>query len=377
MSHIYQSEFALHGKLIYLNHAAVSPWPVRTLQAVQDFAQENAQFGSQNYLHWLQKEQLLRNNLAELIHAPAADDIALVKNTSEGLSMVAYGYPWQAGDNVVIPAHEFPSNRIVWESLRDKGVEIRQINLFPHAQPEHLLIAACDRNTRLLSVSSVHYANGLRLDLPQLGEHCQANNILFCIDAIQSIGAVQFDCQACNADFVIADGHKWLLGPEGLGLFYSRPEARDQLRLYEYGWHMIEHPADFNQIHWQVTQTAQRFECGSPNMLGVHALLESVSLLLEVGMENVEQQLLENTRFMLDYLQHSKTLECVSSQAVGKFAGIVSFRHHDGHQAQRYEQLMQQDIMCALRNDAIRFSPHFYTPLSHIETALQLAEVSL
>ena len=377
MSQIYQAEFALDGKLIYLNHAAVAPWPVRTQEAVQKFAHDNSHYGSQHYPHWLKKEQLLRSKLAQLINAPAAEDIALVKNTSEGLSMVAYGYPWQPGDNVVIPAHEFPSNRIVWESLKDKGVEIRQISLFPGTNPEQRLINSCDPHTRIMSVSSVHYANGLRLNLEQLGEYCHNKQILFCVDAIQSIGAVQFDSQACHADFVIADGHKWMLGPECLALFYSRPEARDKLALFEYGWHMLQDPANFNQTDWHISKTAQRFECGSPNMLCAHALLESVNLLLEVGMQKVECDLLERTQLMLEYLQSSTNLQCVSSQASNKFAGIVSFQHADGRQADRYQQLMAQDIMCALRNDAIRFSPHFYTPLSHIETALQMAELPL
>ena len=370
----YHKHFTVNDDIIYLNHAAVSPWPVNTKNAVEAFAQDNCRFGSSHYPDWIKKETALREKLATLVNAKDCNDIALVKNTSEGLSMVAFGYPWQAGDNVVIPENEFPSNRIVWEALKSKGVEVRQITIFPSDNPEKRLAQSMDKNTRILSVSSVHYSNGLRLNLAQLGEACKKNNTLFCIDAIQSIGALQTDIEESQADFVIADGHKWMLGPEGLALFYSHPEARDKLQLNEYGWHMTEDPHNFTQPNWQVAKSARRFECGSPNMLCSHALYESIQLILEYGLDHIEHKVLENSGLIHDYLASAKNLSCVSSHDQGRFAGIVSFRHASIPSYTLYSYLMENKVMCADRDQAVRFSPHFYTDQKQIEFALNLAE---
>jgi selenocysteine lyase/cysteine desulfurase len=212
------------------------------------------------------------------------------------------------------------------------------------------------------------------MDLTRLGQHCRQNNILFCIDAIQSVGAVQFDVQAYQADFVMADGHKWMLGPEGLALFYCRAELREQLQLHQYGWHMVEHAHDFSRSDWRPAPDARRFECGSPNMLGGHALRASLSLLLEVGMPMVEKQLLEKTQYLFSLINRSQHLELITSAQAGRYAGIVTFSHQKADHEALYSWLMSQGVMCALRGGGIRYSPHFYTPLSTIESAIVLAD---
>ena len=374
ISDIIKTEFNLSDELMYLNHAAVAPWPERTKQAVCDFASENAHFGSKNYLKWVEHESELRSMLATLINAPSSNDIALLKSTSEALSVVAHGLDWNAGDNVVISDQEFPSNRIVWESLSSYGVELNQVDLSSAKSPEVALINACDDHTRLLAISSVQYATGLRMDLPMLGEFCRQHQIFFCIDAIQSIGALQFDVQQYKADFVMADGHKWMLGPEGLALFYCRAELREQVKLHQYGWHMVEHAHDFTRTDWEPAKSARRFECGSPNMLGVHALRASISLLLEVGMSSVEQNLLERTEFVFNEINRSDNLQLVSQTEAGRFAGISTFSHNSADPELLYRWLMSKGVMCAPRGGGIRFSPHFYTPLSTIKSAVHLAD---
>ncbi|MDH5778414.1 MAG: aminotransferase class V-fold PLP-dependent enzyme [Gammaproteobacteria bacterium] len=366
-------EFQLSNDVIYLNHAAVAPWPTRTMQAVEDFARENATLGSKNYLQWLEHETELRTMLATLINAPSSYDIALLKSTSEALSVVAHGLEWQHGDNVVISDQEFPSNRIIWESLSRYGVNVIQVDLNTDTTPEQALINACDNKTRLLALSSVQFASGLRMDLSTLGQHCKQNKILFCLDAIQSIGAVEFDVQQYNADFVMADGHKWMLGPEGLALFYCRADLRDQIQLNQYGWHMIEHAHDFSRLEWQPSPTAQRFECGSPNMLGTHALRASLSLLLETGMETIEKYVLDNAKYLAAQVSKHNELELITDLSEGRYAGIVVFKHKTVDAETLYQYLMQQNVICAPRGGGIRFSPHFYTSKSDIDKAVQLA----
>jgi len=367
------AEFSLREDIFYLNHAAVAPWPRRTADAIKKFAEENASQGSKAYPQWLTVEAGLRAQLQQLINAPSSDDIALLKNTSEALSVVAFGLPWQTGDNIVSSNEEFPSNRVVWEALREQGVELRQADLQSADTPEDALFARVDARTRLMSVSSIQYASGRRLDIEKLGCFCRKHNILFCIDAIQSIGAVHFDVQTAQADFVMADGHKWMLGPEGLALFYCRAELREQLRLHQYGWHMTDAYVDFDRHTWQPAPTARRFECGSPNMLGIHALSASVSLLLEAGMERVEAAVIENARTLFDAIEASHNLELLSDATPGRFGGIVTFRHRTVDNQRLFDHLTQNGVMCALRGGGVRFSPHFYTPKEQLLRAVELA----
>jgi len=361
---LFDDEFPLDESLAYLNHAAVGVWPRRTAEAVKAFAEENMRRGAAGYPAWMRIEQELRRQLARLIHAPSEHDVALLKNTSEGLSLIAMGLDWQAGDNIVSTRSEFPSNRMVWEVLQAQGVELRLVDVENEADAEAALIARMDERTRLLTVSSVQFASGFRLHLDQLGQACRQNGTLFCIDAIQSLGALRFDAQLYQADFVVADGHKWLLGPEGLALFYSTPAARDQLQLLQYGWHMVEYPGDFDSKQWQPALSARRFEPGSPNQVGIQALHASLSLFEEVGMQRVESLVLDRTSKLRQWIQEDDRLHLTSSSDPARYSGIVSFRMRGldaaGH-ATLYRDLMANGVICALRAGSIRLSPHFYT----------------
>ena len=367
----FADEFPLNSELCYLNHAAVSPWPRRTANAVQAFAKENMNFGAAHYLQWLKVEKTLRQQLQTLINAPATSDIALQKNTSEGLSVIAYGLQWQSGDHIIITKQEFPSNRIVWESLASKGVELSLVDI-DCDNPEQAIIDATSNRTRLISISSVQYGTGLRLNLEVIGQHCQQNSILYCIDAIQSIGAIPIDVQQCHADFVVADAHKWMLGPEGVALFYIAEKARDQLSLNQYGWHMVEHSGQFDRQEWEIAKSARRFECGSPNMTGIHALSASLSLLLEIGINNVEQLINTKINFIINALLKRDEIRLLSPTKKAQQSGIVTFQHRHIPSQQLYQSLMDQGVICANRGGGVRFSPHFYTPEPVLEKALAL-----
>ncbi|HEX7044695.1 MAG TPA: aminotransferase class V-fold PLP-dependent enzyme [Burkholderiales bacterium] len=364
------AEFPLEPGLVYLNHAAVAPWPRRTADAVRAFAEENARRGAAQYAAWLEVERRVRARCAALVNA-TPDDIALLKNTSEALSVVAHGFPWRPGDNVVIADEEFPSNRIVWESLRPRGVEVREVAL--GADPEEALLAAADGRTRLISVSSVQYASGRRTDLAALGAACRQRGIAFCVDAIQGLGALPHDVDAMHIDFLMADAHKWLLGPEGIAVFYCRDEWRGRLALYQYGWHMVERAGDFERKDWEPARSARRFECGSPNMLGIHALDASLSLLLEVGIEHIERRVLARAERLFELIRARPDLELITPAAPGRYGGIVTFRHRRRTAAELHARLRERNIICAARGGGVRLSPHFYTPLAGLEHAVACA----
>ncbi len=360
----FSADFNIDPEIFYLNHAAVAPWPKVTAKAIKSFTEQNTHLGATYYPQWLKTEQSLKEKLARLINSPSEDNIALVKNTSEALSFVANGLDWQAGDSIVIAREEFPSNRIVWQYLQQQGVSVKLVSLYNdhnNCSPEQNLLNAIDDTTRLLSVSSVQYADGLRMDLQQIGQYCQQHNILFCVDAIQSLGALPMDVQDINADCIMADGHKWLISSEGLGVFYCRDSLLEQLKPSQFGWHMTEDLYNFDALEWRPAQSARKFECGSPNMLGVHALHSSVSLILEHGIEKITQQLLANTQYLADKLKQLPDINIMSNLSRDRLSGIIAFRHSQLSSEAIYQTLMEKKVICAMRHGNVRFSPHYYT----------------
>jgi len=365
------SEFPLESDLCYLNHAAVGPWPRRTAQAVAAFAQQNMTRGAENYPAWLAVERRLRDRLARLINATDSNDIALVKNTSEGLSIISQGLDWLKGDQVIGLAGDFCSNQMPWEALASRGVSYRSISALQSPDPEGALIAAITEKTRLLAISTVHFASGYRFDVPRLAEACRARGVLLSVDAIQSLGVIPFDLDQTPADFVTSGGHKWLLSPEGLGFLYCRPDLREQLDLHQFGWAMRDSPYAFEETTWAPTSSARRFEPGTPNMMGIHAMEASLSLFEELGMEFVRDRLAENIEFLETELDRIPHVEIVTPRDPEKRAGILTFRHAGSGNPALHARLMQDRVICAARAGGIRLAPHFYTPQSTLALAVE------
>jgi len=319
-------EFPILKHGLYANHAAIAPWPLSAANAVAAFAVENAETGAEKYSRWLLREKRLREALADLVNAASADDIALLKNTTDGICTVANGVDWRKGDNLVLPADEFPSNRLPWLALERLGVEVREVDIRATAEPEMALLEKIDGRTRVLAVSAVQWTDGLRLKLEILGRHCRQNDVLFFVDAIQQLGALQMDVQACGIDCLAADGHKWLLAPEGIAAFYCRDAWRDRLQLQQLGWHMVDEPYQFDRVRWQPDKTAMRFEAGSPNMLGQVAMHASVTLLRDFGMPRVEALVTENTRVLSTALAEMPGITLARSFDADRVSGIVTFK---------------------------------------------------
>lgn len=369
----FQDQFPLDSDVLHLNHAGVGPWPQTTVEAIAGFAEENLHRGSEHFQHWVQTETKLRGQLRALINAESSQDIGLLKSTSEALSVVAYGLDWQLGDRIITIRQEFPSNRIVWDSLQMRyGVEVVHLDLHGDDDPEAAIERELAKGARLVAVSAVQYADGFRMDLERIGRACRAHDTLFCVDGIQQIGALPFDVRAIGADFVAADGHKWMLAPEGLALFYCRAELRESLVLRQYGWHMVEAMGDFDTPEWEPAHSARRFESGSANNLGVHALSASIGLLLDAGTEAVGEAVLENGDYMVSGLSQAG-FRIVSDRSPARRSGIVTFRHADVDSEALYRSLQDAGVMCALRGGGVRFSPHFYTPRETIDRAIDAA----
>jgi len=342
-------EFPILEHGLYANHAAIGPWPRAASQAVVEFARENCEIGAEKYNHWLTREQHLRKNLAGLLNADSPEDIALLKNTTEGICIVASGIDWRSGDNVVLPAGEFPSNRLPWLALQRFGVDVREVDIRSRQDPEQALLARMDKRTRLLSVSAVQWTDGLRLRLEVLGAACRQNDTLFFVDAIQQLGAMQMDVQACGI-------------------------VRESLQLGQLGWHMVDEPYQFNRDQWQPSKTATRFEAGSPNTLGQVALHASVSLLQNVGMQQVEAYIKANSAALSAGIADIPGLELVRPFDRQRISGIVSFRIPDRGPVEIHRALQKRQLSCAVRGDAIRLSPHFYQAGEPLQEILAVIE---
>ena len=358
---------------IYLNHAAVSPWSFRTRNAVTAFCNDSVENGAIYYNKWLKTLQNLKMCFKRLLNASSEDYIAVLKNTSEGLSLIASGINWKSGDNVIICDMEFPSNRIVWESLKRENVDIKIAEIKDKNNPEEVMLNLVDEHTKLISVSSVQYADGLRMDLKKMGEFCEKQDILFCVDAIQSLGALEIDVQEVKADFVVADGHKWMMGPEGVAVFYVSPRVIDSLKIMQFGWYMVEDNFNFDNKEWTPAKTARRFECGSPNMLGIHALQASLSFIEEVGIKNIESEILNKAKLLVDRIQANSNLELITNPNSSRLSGIVTFKHKFNNE-ELFKFLIENQVICALRGGAIRFSPHFYIPNEKILKAMDIVD---
>ena len=361
-----------HG--LYANHAAIAPWPRVASEAVAAFARENAEIGAEKYSRWLLRESQLRRGLAGLLNAVSENDIALLKNTTEGICTVANGIDWRAGDNLVLPADEFPSNRLPWLALKRRGVEVREVDIRRTENPERALLEQIDKRTRLLSVSTIQWTDGLRLKLETLGQFCRQTNVLFFVDAIQQLGAMQLDVQACEIDFLAADGHKWLLAPEGIAVFFCREGVRERLQIHQQGWHMVDEPYQFDREDWQPSKTAMRFEAGSPNTLGQVAMHASIGLLHDVGMPRVESLIEENSRVLSAGLTDISGVELLRQFDPQRVSGIVSFRALNKDPVEVQKELKQRQLSCALRGGGIRLSPHFYQAGRPVLEMLELVE---
>ncbi|HMB59657.1 MAG TPA: aminotransferase class V-fold PLP-dependent enzyme [Xanthomonadales bacterium] len=363
-----------HGT--YFNHAAVGPWPLCAAEAVQQFAEENAQRGPTGYSQWIKREERLREHLVMLLSAPSVDDIALLKNTTECISTVAWGLDWKRGDNVVVLEGEFPSNLLPWLAQSERGVKVRRVDPRETENAEAGLISAMDENTRLLAVSSVRWSDGFRLNLKTLGKACRNRGILFLVDAIQQLGALGLDVESCHIDFLAADAHKWLLGPEGVAVFYTSQRTRPLLALRQQGWHMYDNPFHFNRTDWTPAATARRFEAGSPNSLGQVAMNASLELLLETGLAEVEKRVLSNTGVLIDGLGQIPGVAVQSDTRSDRRSGIVNFSAEQLTPARIHAALMQRTIYCTVRGPGVRLSPHFYQGEAEIEQVLSgIAEV--
>ena len=360
----YRDQFPVTERWIYLHHAGVAPLCRRATEAMQGLADEAMRFGSVHYDRWLETYEGLRRSTARLINADPAE-IALVKNTSEGISVVATGLDWRPGDKVVGFREEFTANYFPWKRLEQAGVELRWLSV--EDQLDRIDQAA--RGARLVAISFVQYLSGYRADLDAIGEICRRRGALFVVDAIQGLGAFPLDVRRAGIHALAADGHKWLLGPEGCGVLYISREIQDAVRPVEFGWTNVAHYNDYASRDMTLRADAGRFECGTLNTIGCYGLRAAIDFLLEVGIERIAPAV----QALGDCIAAgvaSKGYEVLSQRTPASGAGIVSFRKEGVDSRQVVRLLREKGIFAAPRQGWVRMSPHFYISLEEINRAL-------
>ena len=363
-------------KWAYFDHAAVAPLSAPAQEAINQWSQQATTEGDTVWPGWAARIEEIRATAARLVGAEQ-DEIALVPNTTAGINYVAEGLPWKSGDNLIVVAGEFPSNLYPWMNLACRGVEARVFQ--PHDTEIELgrLAELCDGRTRLSAISWVGYANGYRIDLDELVEVARQAGVLTFVDAIQGLGVFPLDVRQTAVDFLAADGHKWMLGPEGAGLFYVRREHLQLLRPLNVGWNSVRHAHDFTRIELNFRNSAARYEGGSQNMVGFTGFGASLDLLLRFGAgpqrSAVGNRVLQLNRQISDRLDQLG-VPVISRRDENHGSGIVTFELPGQNPAEVRRRCLERGVALSVRDGRIRLSPHAYVNEEDIErlmTALQ------
>jgi cysteine desulfurase/selenocysteine lyase len=365
MASPFRELFPITRQLTYFNHAAVGPLSVRAYDAMEGHARDQRDFGALHWRDWYAEYDRLRESAGRLIGAQPGE-IAILKNTSEGLSFVAEGLRWNGGENVVTTALEFPSNWTPWRLLARRGVQTRVAATSTVEDIEPLI----DGGTRIVSVSSVAFHNGFTADLEAIGELCERRGVLFCVDAIQSIGVLPIDVRRAKIHFLAADGHKWMCGPEGAALFFVSTEKLGELQVLENGWTNIDRKGRFLDCGLEWLPDARRFEAGSLNTNGIYGLRAALDLLLEVGIETIAADALALANRLADGVEDAGwglgSPRPILSPIIGATPPIVE--NGDTKSLLWYHRrLEEQGIVCAPREGMLRFSPHFYNDAQDVD----------
>jgi len=359
-----RAEMPITQRWAYFDHAAVAPITARARQAMHAWADDLADNGLANERQWGQRLDEARRLAGQLINADPLD-VAFLKNTSEGIGIVAEGLPWQPGDNVVTAQEEYPANIYPWMNLKARGVELRLVPSRDRRVQIDDLRAALDARTRLVSLSQVEFSSGYRNDLDAVGQLCRERGILFFVDAIQGLGVLPLDVQRTPIDFLAADGHKWLLGPEGAAIFYVRRSLVEQLHPVGIGWNSVVGATNFSRIDFQLKPHAGRWESGTLNFAGIAGLGASLGLLLEVGVPALSERVVALTDDLCARASQAGW-EVYSPRGPAERSGIVSLIVPGAEPRALVRHCRSQGIIINQRAGRVRISPHAYNTEAEI-----------
>lgn len=366
----FRDEFPVTERYAYFNAAANAPLPRSVAAAIAGYLADLGAHGSLHYRSWFAATARARA-LAARLFGCGTDEVALLRNTSEGMNVVAHGLPFRSGDSVVIVERDFPANVYPWLRLRERGVDVRRVrpDSWNRATPD-AIAAACDATTRLVAVSWVQFSNGYRLDLAALSERLRPRGILLFVDAIQGLGCLEFDVERSGADFASADAHKFLLAPEGIGVFYVRRSVLPRLRPAFVSWLSMKDPFDVERYAGELRDGAQRFEFATPNTAGIFALAAALEILFDAGIARIERHVLALGDQLCEELAR-RGYSVRSPRANGEASAIVAFERAGRDPGEVQAALERAGVQTAVRAGTVRAALHLYNDAGDV---VRLAE---
>ena len=372
----FRARFPVTERWAFLDHAAVAPLSLPAVTALREYADSLAGNGIAAVKQWLDRIAAVRMLAARLINSPDVNDLYFIPNTTHGIGIVAEGFPWRPGENVVLASEEYPSNQYPWMNLAARGVEVRCVTSRGNRIAIDDIRAAMDHRTRVLTVSSVEFASGYRNDLNAFGALCRERDVFFFVDAIQSLGVFPLDVQCTPIDALAADGHKWLLGPEGAGIGYIRREWVERLHPIGVGANSVVHPYAFTTIDFTLKPHAGRWEGGAYNLPGITALGASLKLLMDEGIGQIEERITTLTDYLCEQAA-SRGWSVFSSRTPGEKSGIVSLVHPSLPASEVQRRCRAGGVIVNNRADRVRVSPHAYNTRAEIDRVIEVVKAEL
>ena len=358
----------------YFDHAAVAPLSAGAAEQIRRYAQQISELGDTVWPFWNQNSQILRQKAASLMHCDSSD-ICIVPNTTTGINLVAEGWPWQAGDSVVIPDGEFPSNLFPWLNQQSRGVEVRVVPRRDSAVLIDDLLDHVDETTRIIAVSWVGYATGYRIDIDELVRRAHQRGVCVFVDAIQGLGMYPLDLKETPVDFLAADGHKWLLGPEGVGVAMIRRDHVTKLRAGNVGWASVKNSHNYNEPKLDLREDASRFESGSANMVGIAALAASMDIFVRVKSAHGANAIADRVMNLADELHEKLRAHGAKSNkhdAKVNQSSIVNFQVPGWEPVRFREMALKENVVLSCRGTGIRASIHAYNNSADIDRLVEV-----
>ncbi|HKJ30705.1 MAG TPA: aminotransferase class V-fold PLP-dependent enzyme [Balneolales bacterium] len=370
----YRSLFPhLKSDTIYLNHAAIGPFTEKVINRVQQHLVQRSSGFIDNFPDDLEVMQRCRNKIAHLIHAPSPERIAFTSNTSDAINIIAAGLNWQDGDRVLLNDIEFPANVYPYVNQKKYDVQIDYIHHDNGRITPEMIEEAIRPETRVLALSAVQFLSGYKADLKAVGQICKNHDILFIVDGIQAIGAMNIDVKEMHIDALATGAHKWQMAPQGIGFLYLTEELQSKINQKYLGWLSVANPWQLFNYDQELIDTAKRYENGTYNIPGIYGYDAALDLLLEAGISNIERRLNELTQYIVTNFQDDDLVSIFSPEDINERAGIVTLSLPDDIDANvLMEYLKEHHVILAVREGKVRLSPHFYNTIEEIEQAISI-----
>ncbi len=360
---------------VYFNHASTGPISERVKDKLAKLIKDRSGDKIDDYKEFIKVNEETKNYLSELINCKSSE-IAFIDNTSNGINIIAQGLNLKKGDRILLNDIEFPANVYPFLNLQKNGIEIDFVKSYNGIVSAEDIISSIRDKTKLISISLVQFLSGYKVDLEKIGTYCKENGIIFSVDAIQGLGALQLDVKRCNIDFVSCGTQKWLLGLQGLGFVFISENLQDKLDQKYVGWLSVKNAWNLLEYDLKLRNSAERFQNGTINTFGVYALNASLQLFKEFGFKDIERRVIENSVYFLKELMNIDYEPILKNITEENLSGIVSIKNEKSKEI--FEELEKKNVSAAFREGIVRFSPHFYNTKEEIDIVVsKLKEINI